>query len=119
MDALNVAELHDETVFLLANLYFNESDFEAVIRLEDLLEEEHLLAQWLFAQAHKELENDAQAEALYTELLSTALTENPDFLKDYVDFLLQIGQNEKAQTYIKQYLELVPEDEEMRGLLFE
>lgn len=119
MDALNVAELHDETVFLLANLYFNESDFEAVIRLEDLLEEEHLLAQWLFAQAHKELENDAQAEALYTELLSTALTDNPDFLKDYVDFLLQIGQNEKAQTYIKQYLELVPEDEEMRGLLFE
>ena len=119
MDALNVAELHDETVFLLANLYFNESDFEAVIRLEDLLEEEHLLAQWLFAQAHKELENDAQAEVLYTELLSTALTDNPDFLKDYVDFLLQIGQNEKAQTYIKQYLELVPEDEEMRGLLFE
>ena len=87
MDALNVAELHDETVFLLANLYFNESDFEAVIRLEELLEEEHLLAQWLFAQAHKELENDAQAEALYTELLSTALTDNPDFLKDYVDFL--------------------------------
>ena len=56
---------------------------------------------------------------LFRSLLSTALTDNPDFLKDYVDFLLQIGQNEKAQTYIKQYLELVPEDEEMRGLLFE
>lgn len=119
VDALNVAELHDETVFLLANLYFNMGDFEAVIRLEKLLEEEHLLAQWLFAQANKELENDKQAEALYTELLSTGLRENPDFLKDYVDFLLQLGQNNKAQTYIKQYLELVPEDEEMRGLLFE
>ncbi|WP_271327908.1 tetratricopeptide repeat protein [Lactococcus muris] len=119
VDALNVAELHDETVFLLANLYFNMGDFEAVIRLEKLLEEEHLLAQWLFAQANKELENDKQAEALYTELLSTGLRENPDFLKDYVDFLLQLGQNNKAQTYIKQYLELVPEDEELRGLLFE
>ncbi|MEY8536880.1 tetratricopeptide repeat protein [Lactococcus muris] len=119
VDALNVAELHDETVFLLANLYFNMGDFEAVIRLEKLLEEEHLLAQWLFAQANKELENDKQAEALYTELLSTGLRENPEFLKDYVDFLLQLGQNDKAQTYIKQYLELVPEDEEMRGLLFE
>ncbi|WP_251713281.1 tetratricopeptide repeat protein [Lactococcus ileimucosae] len=119
MDALNVAELHDETVFLLANLYFNAGDFEAVIHLEKLLEEEHLLAQWLFAQANKELENDKQAEVLYTELLSTGLRENPEFLKDYVDFLLQLGQNDKAQTYIKQYLELVPEDEEMRGLLFE
>ncbi|MEY8443804.1 tetratricopeptide repeat protein [Lactococcus ileimucosae] len=119
MDALNVAELHDETVFLLANLYFNAGDFEAVIHLEKLLEEEHLLAQWLFAQANKELENDKQAEVLYTELLSTGLRENPEFLKDYVDFLLQLGQNDNAQTYIKQYLELVPEDEEMRGLLFE
>lgn len=119
MDALNVAELHDETVFLLANLYFNAGDFEAVIHLEKLLEEEHLLAQWLFAQANKELENDRQAEVLYTELLSTGLRENPEFLKDYVDFLLQLGQNDNAQTYIKHYLELVPEDEEMRGLLFE
>lgn len=119
MDALNVAELHDETVFLLANLYFNAGDFEAVIHLEKLLEEEHLLAQWLFAQANKELENDKQAEVLYTDLLSTGLRENPEFLKDYVDFLLQLGQNDNAQTYIKQYLELVPEDEEMRGLLFE
>lgn len=117
MDALNLPELHDETVFLLANLYFNEEDFEAVINLEELLEDEHLLAKWLFAGAHKALENDSEAAALYEELIQTNLSENPEFLEDYIDFLKEIGQISKTEPIIEQYLELVPDDENMRNLL--
>ena len=37
MDALNLPELHDETVFLLANLYFKEEDFLRAAKNEGLL----------------------------------------------------------------------------------
>ncbi|RZI48269.1 tetratricopeptide repeat protein [Lactococcus kimchii] len=119
MDALNLPDLHDETVFLLANLYFNEEDFEAVIHLQDLLEDEHLLAKWLFAGAHKALENDSEAESLYQELHQTSLSENPEFLADYIEFLREIGQNKQAEPLIKQYLALVPDDQTMENLLTE
>ena len=119
MEALNFPELHDETVFLLANLYFNEDDFEAVINLQSLLEEEHPLAQWLFASSYKALEKDLEASKLYEELMLTSLSENPEFLSDYIEFLREIGQAGKAKSLIAQYLDLVPDDEEMRILLSE
>ena len=119
MDALNLPELHDETVFLLANMYFNEEDYEAIVNLQPLLEEEHLLAKWIFAEAHKALENDSEAEVLYEELMESSLTENPEFLSDYIDFLREIGRLDKAKDLIQQYLVLVPDDEAMRALLLE
>ncbi|MGF1981985.1 tetratricopeptide repeat protein [Lactococcus taiwanensis] len=119
MDALNLPELHDETVFLLANMYFNEEDYEAIVNLQPLLEEGHLLAKWIFAEAHKALENDSEAEALYEELMESSLTENPEFLSDYIDFLREIGRLDKAKDLIQQYLVLVPDDEAMRALLLE
>lgn len=110
--ALELPENHDETVFLLANLYYNQDDFEAVVDLVDLLEEEHLLAQWIFAESYKELEQDSQAEALYDELLLSDLTENPDFVKDYVDFLRQTGQREKLQNFVNNNSELLTDENE-------
>ncbi len=117
MEALNQPELHDETVFLLANLYFNEEDYEAVVNLQNLLEDEHLLAQWLFAQANRELENDSEASSLYANLVTSDLIENPEFLSDNINFLREIGQFDKAKALIQQYLKLVPDDENMRNLL--
>ncbi|KRO23550.1 tetratricopeptide repeat protein [Lactococcus lactis] len=76
-----------------------------------------LLAKWLFAGAHKALENDSEAAALYEELIQTNLSENPEFLEDYIDFLKEIGQISKTEPIIEQYLELVPDDENMRNLL--
>ena len=117
MDALNLPDLHDETVFLLANLYFNQEDYEAVLNLQELLEDEHPLAQWLFASAHKALENDTEAAALYDELMQTSLNENPEFLSDYIEFLREIGQNEKAKTIVQQQAEFLSEDEDFSDLL--
>ncbi|MFC4652527.1 tetratricopeptide repeat protein [Lactococcus nasutitermitis] len=119
MQALDFPELHDETVFLLANLYFAEEDYEAVLNLVPMLEDEHLLAKWLFAQANAALENDAEALALYDELANSSLIENPEFLSDMIHYLLEIGQQEKAQSFIYHYLELEPDDENMRSLLDE
>lgn len=119
MEALDLPELHDETVFLLANLYYNDEDFEAVVNLKPLLEDEHLLAQWLFAQSYRELENDDQASEEYQVLLESTLSENPEFLKDYSEYLREIGHIKAARPIIEQYLLLVPDDEEMRNLLQE
>ncbi|WP_252899329.1 hypothetical protein [Lactococcus fujiensis] len=119
MEALDLPELHDETVFLLANLYYNDEDFEAVVNLKPLLEDEHLLAQWLFAQSYRELENDDQASEEYQALLESTLSENPEFLKDYSEYLREIGHIKAARPIIEQYLLLVPDDEEMRNLLQE
>lgn len=103
MQALDLPDLHDETVFLLANLYYNEEDYEAVLTLTDLLEEEQPLASWLFAQSYAALEQDSEAAAIYQELMSTSLTENPDFFQDYLHFLRETGQADKANALAEQY----------------
>lgn len=119
MRALDLPELHDETVFLLANMYFNEEDYEAVINLRNLLEDEHLLTLWLFASSYRALEKDEEAQKLYEELLLTDLSENPEFLEDMIDFLREIGQVDQAKPLIEQALTLTPDDEKLLNLLSE
>ena len=51
--------------------------------------------------------------------MESSLTENPEFLSDYIDFLREIGRLDKAKDLIQQYLVLVPDDEAMRALLLE
>lgn len=119
MEALNQPEMHDQTIFLLANLYFNQEDYHAVLNLKSSLEEQHLLAQWLFAQSYRALEEDNEAQKAYDELLETSLSENPEFLSDMIDYLREIGQIKASEDLIRRYLELVPDDENMRNLLFE
>ncbi|MGM9886352.1 MAG: hypothetical protein ACI31W_03815, partial [Lactococcus sp.] len=94
-------------------------DYHAVLNLKSSLEEQHLLAQWLFAQSYRALEDDEEAQKAYDELLETSLSENPEFLSDMIDYLREIGQIKASENLIRRYLELVPDDENMRNLLFE
>lgn len=119
MEALDQPELHDETVFLLANLYFNSEDYEAVIRLENLLEEEHPLAQWLIAQAYRYVDDEIKAAECYEQLIMSTLYDNPDFLSDAIDFFREVGKIEIAKSLIPRYLELVPDDYDKQALFEE
>ncbi|GFH41751.1 hypothetical protein Hs30E_03020 [Lactococcus hodotermopsidis] len=117
--ALDLPDLHDETVFLLTNLYMEENDFEAVIGLETLLDEEHSLAQWNIAKAYQELDNDEKSLPIYDEISGSVLADNPEFLRDYAQILLRNARKTDAKAVLEKYLTLVPDDENSQALFNE
>lgn len=117
--ALDLPDLHDETVFLLSNLYMAQADFEAVTGLESLLDEAHSLAQWNIAKAYRELDKDEKALPIYDEISQSVLADNPDFLLDYAQTLIRNGRPADAKTVLGNYLMAVPDDENSQALFNE
>lgn len=116
VQALDLAELHDETIFLLSNLYLLQADYEAVINLAPLLDDDHALARWNIAKAYGELEQDKEALAIYDEIDQSVLADNPEFLLDYAHILIRNGRASDAKLSLTQYLASVPDDENAQEL---
>ena len=116
MQALDEADMHDETVFLLTNLYLDQKAYQAVVNLEPLLDEEHLLAEWNFAKAYLELDEDDKAEEIYDKIAEN-MANNPEFLEDYIQVLRRMGRSTDAKRQAEKYLQLVPDDENMQNIL--
>ncbi|WEV60063.1 tetratricopeptide repeat protein [Streptococcaceae bacterium ESL0729] len=116
IQALDFADMHDETVFLLSNLYLDQEDYQAVLNLKSLLDEEHLLSSWNFAKAHLELDEEDEAEEIFDNL-KQYLSNNPDFLLDYMELLKRVGRHNDFKNQLEAYLKLVPDDEKMQALL--
>lgn len=119
VQALDLAELHDETIFLLSNLYLLQADYEAVINLAPLLDDDHALARWNIAKAYGELEQDTEALAIYDEIDQSVLADNPEFLLDYAHILIRNGRASDAKLSLTQYLASVPDDENAQELFNE
>ena len=119
VQALDLAELHDETIFLLSNLYLLQADYEAVINLAPLLDDDHALARWNIAKAYGELEQDKEALAIYDEIDQSVLADNPEFLLDYAHILIRNGRASDAKLSLTQYLASVPDDENAQELFNE
>lgn len=119
VQALDLAELHDETIFLLSNLYLLQADYEAVINLAPLLDDDHALAKWNIAKAYGELEQDKEALAIYDEIDQSVLADNPEFLLDYAHILIRNGRASDAKLSLTQYLASVPDDEHAQELFNE
>ena len=119
VQALDLAELHDETIFLLSNLYLLQADYEAVINLAPLLDDDHALARWNIAKAYGELEQDTEALAIYDEIDQSVLADNPEFLLDYAHILIRNGRASDAKLSLTQYLASVPDDEHAQELFNE
>src|SRR5574337_106418 len=119
VQALDLAELHDETIFLLSNLYLLQADYEAVINLAPLLDDDHALARWNIAKAYVELEQDTAALAIYDEIDQSVLADNPEFLLDYAHILIRNGRANDAKLSLTQYLASVPDDENAQELFNE
>ena len=119
VQALDLAELHDETIFLLSNLYLLQADYEAVINLAPLLDDDHALARWNIAKAYVELEQDTAALAIYDEIDQSVLADNPEFLLDYAHILIRNGRASDAKLSLTQYLASVPDDENAQELFNE
>ncbi|MCJ1978582.1 tetratricopeptide repeat protein [Lactococcus carnosus] len=119
VQALDLAELHDETIFLLSNLYLLQADYEAVINLAPLLDDDHALARWNIAKAYVELDQDTAALAIYDEIDQSVLADNPEFLLDYAHILIRNGRANDAKLSLTQYLASVPDDENAQELFNE
>lgn len=98
----------NEVVLRLTNLYLEQERYEEAVALysEEL---DHVLAIWNIAKSYQALERDGEALALF-ERLQQDLTENPEFLADYIELLRQLGRQEEAKQLAGRYLQLVPDD---------
>ena len=96
-----------------------QEDFEAVIGLESLLDEEHALAQWNIAKAYRELDQDEKSLTIYDEISQSVLIDNPEFLLDYAQMLIRNGRTADAKTSLSKYLSLVPDDDNSQALFNE
>ena len=119
IQALDLAELHDETSFLPSNLYLLQADYEAVINLAPLLDDDHALARWNIAKAYGELEKVTDAISIYDEIDQSVLADNPEFLLDYAHILIRNGRANDAKLSLTQYLASVPDDENAQELFNE
>ena len=104
---------------MLSNLYLLQADYEAVINLAPLLDDDHALARWNIAKAYGELEQDKEALAIYDEINQSVLADNPEFLLDYAHILIRNGRASDAKLSLTQYLASVPDDENAQELFNE
>lgn len=98
-----------EGLFRLANLYLETERYEEVVGL-GLEQTARPLTLWLLAQAHKALDQEEEALALY-DSLKQDLADNPEFLLDYGQTLRSLGDWRVACQVLETYLTLVPDDE--------
>ncbi|MGT2754181.1 tetratricopeptide repeat protein [Streptococcus ovis] len=112
LKAKESAEDTNEVILRLTTLYLEQERFEDVVDLEneDL---DNVLARWNIAKAYQALENDEKALEYFDSLMAD-LSENPEFLADYVQILRQDGAFHEARHVAARYLKLVPDDVAMQ-----
>lgn len=99
-------------------LLLNERDDENLAFLDDLLETADVDPQiyWNLAKSEAQLEMDDQAREHYL-LAFNQLQEQPDFLRDIIDFFQETGAMAELKAALTRYLALVPDDLEMQERL--
>lgn len=112
LKAKALADDVNEVVLRLSNLYLEQERFEEVL---DLFDEEldNVLVRWNMAKACQALEKYEDALELFKSL-EADLADNPEFLRDYIDILREIGRLKDAKIIVKHYLEFIPDDVEMQ-----
>lgn len=115
LKAERVAEEREEVVLALANLYLEQERYQEIISLVDE-EIDWPLTRWTLAKAYQAMDEEEQALVIYQELKAD-LADNPDFIKDYAYLLRAFGYQEELVSMVKQYLKLIPDDQDMYDLL--
>lgn len=111
VQAIENSEDQEEALLALTTLYLELEKYENIISLyQD--EIENPLTLWNIAKAYQNLEMEDKALRIF-DIIEEDLTENPDFLKDYLLLLREFGYFDRAKKYLKQYQKLVPDDIDM------
>lgn len=110
MKALEINSLHHGALKTLAGLYSQQERYDEMITLlgavEDNEEQDPVFA-WYLATAKREQERFEEALRHY-EQAYRALKEDPAFLEEYGDFLIEEGRRKEAVSMFKQALAVDP-----------
>lgn len=108
-----------EVVTKLSEIYVKDGKFEKDVDfLSGYLSDNNLVPQlyWDLAISYDHMDQIKQASENYQKAAMT-LKDNPDFLKNYIFFLRENGKVNESIELLKQYVNLVPDDEEMVYML--
>ncbi|MEY8462545.1 tetratricopeptide repeat protein [Streptococcus merionis] len=103
----------EEIDLRLSSMYLEQERFEDVLDLvrEDM---DHVLTRWNIAKAYRALERE-EVDLAYRDLVAD-LQDNPEFLKEYIFVLREVGDFVEAKQQLQRYLTLVPDDLDMAAL---
>lgn len=92
--ALKIDPEYTEAALMLTDYYRNEEQYEEIINLFTLINETDLdpVIKWALAISYQHLEKDKEAIHFYSEAF-VDLSENIDFLNDYYNYLIEVGQD--------------------------
>ena len=112
LQALEVDNSYQAPLITLSQLYRAEEDYTALIQLLQYVDEEDLDPEfmWHLAFALGQEERDKEAQHFF-ELAAQTLSTQVDFLVDYYEYLIEIGQTDQAIALLKQLLELEPDND--------
>lgn len=102
-----------------SNFLIQQGHHEENLKLLAPFVEEHDVdpqVEWNLAQSHQALEHYQAAGQAYDAALD-AFSDDPDFLKQLIDFDQEAGRHDQLKHVLKHYVELVPTDMEMVDLL--
>ncbi|MEN3245897.1 tetratricopeptide repeat protein [Fructilactobacillus sanfranciscensis] len=108
-----------EAVTKLSEIYVKDGQFEKDVDfLSDYLSDNNLVPQlyWDLAISYDHMNKIKQASENYQKAAMN-LKDNPDFLKNYIFFLRENGKVNESIEFLKQYVNLVPDDDEMVYML--
>lgn len=107
-----------EILSLLSDWYVTHQQSQNNLKLLEPLVKDHVFDAHLaynLAQSYQDT-GDYQKAAKNYELASHELNDNPDFLKHAALFYRENGHIKEERSYLKHYLELVPNDLEMASM---
>lgn len=103
----------------LSNLYLQKEDYEKNIKfLSNYLESDDMDPQiyWNLAVSNYHLEKFTEAKKYFDESIEY-FKNNPEFLKQAITFYREFGDTSTTINLLKEYLNIVPSDEEMTYML--
>lgn len=115
-EALAIGDKEEEVVSALANLYLQQENFDAVLKLYQDHPLETPRAYWQQATAFNQLEDFVSAGKFF-DLAAADLNHEPEFLKEYGLFLREEGRLKEARDILQHYLAHEPEDLEIQSLV--
>lgn len=110
--ALEVDPSYQEPLLMLADFYRHEEDYKALIELVQYANEEDMdpVFTWQLAYALGQEERDKEAQHFY-DLAFASLNDNTDFLSDYYDYLIEIGEATLAKSILEKLIQKEPNQE--------
>jgi tetratricopeptide (TPR) repeat protein len=116
MQAMDVPDAYDETIFLLSNLYLDHEEIDGVINLAPQIEDDNYLAKWNLARAYQIKEEDDKALQIYDDIY-TYLFDDVEFVLAYIDALTNAGRRQEARDIAENFIQQVEFDDRIQSKL--